>query len=127
MKASSLILSDDALQGMIRDAEREYPNECCGFLFGLEKDDKRQISEILSVENIRERKTRRFEISPFDYNRAERHAIEHELTLLGKKAFPGTGVTRDQEVSALKRELAQVKKERDFLKEAAAYFAKQSK
>jgi len=27
----------------------------------------------------------------------------------------------------LKRELAQVKKERDFLKEAAAYFARQSK
>ena len=41
--------------------------------------------------------------------------------------FPGTGVTRDQEIEALKRELAQVKKERDFLKEAAAYFARQSK
>lgn len=50
-----------------------------------------------------------------------------ELALLGNDAFPGTGTTRDQELSALKRELAQVKKERDFLKEAAAYFAKQSK
>ena len=50
-----------------------------------------------------------------------------ELALLGKDAFPGTGFTRDQEVAALKRELAQVKKERDFLKEAAAYFAKHSK
>jgi transposase len=50
-----------------------------------------------------------------------------ELALLGNDAFPGTGATRDQELSALKRELAQVKKERDFLKEAAAYFAKQSK
>jgi len=50
-----------------------------------------------------------------------------ELELLGKDAFPGTGRTRDQEVTALKRELVQVKKERDFLKEAAAYFAKQSK
>jgi transposase len=28
---------------------------------------------------------------------------------------------------ALKRELARVKKERDFLKEAAAFFAKESK
>jgi hypothetical protein len=30
-------------------------------------------------------------------------------------------------VTRLKRELAQVKKERDFLKEAARYFAKESK
>lgn len=50
-----------------------------------------------------------------------------ELSLLGNDAFPGAGVPRDQELAALKRELAQVKKERDFLKEAAAYFAKQSK
>ena len=50
-----------------------------------------------------------------------------ELALLGKDAFPGTGVSRDQEVSALKRELAQVTQERDFLREAAAYFAKRSK
>ncbi len=49
-----------------------------------------------------------------------------ELSLLGKEAFPGTGFTRDQEVAALKRDLAGVKKERDFLREAAAYFAKRS-
>lgn len=49
-----------------------------------------------------------------------------ELALLGKEAFPGTGMSRDQELSELKRELAQVKKERDFLQQAAAYFAKQS-
>jgi len=50
-----------------------------------------------------------------------------ELRLLGDEAFPGQGRTRDEELSALKRELAQVKKERDFLKEAAAYFARESK
>jgi transposase len=49
-----------------------------------------------------------------------------ELQLLGDDAFPGQGRTRDEELVALKRELGQVKKERDFLKEAAAYFAKQS-
>ncbi len=43
------------------------------------------------------------------------------------KAFPGQGRSRDEEVTALKRELARVKKERDFLKEAAAFFAKESK
>ena len=50
-----------------------------------------------------------------------------ELELQGKDAFPGKGRAGDQEVTELKRELAQVKKERDFLREAAAYFAKQSK
>ena len=50
-----------------------------------------------------------------------------ELEVLGGDAFPGTGRSRDEELTALKRELAQVKKERDFLKEAAAYFAKESK
>ncbi len=50
-----------------------------------------------------------------------------EFHLLGSEAFPGQGRTRDQELTDLKRELSQVKKERDFLKEAAAYFAKESK
>ena len=50
-----------------------------------------------------------------------------ELHVLGNDAFPGKGRSRDEELTALKRELADVKKERDFLQEAAAYFAKQSK
>ena len=50
-----------------------------------------------------------------------------ELELLGQEAFPGKGRTRDQELAGLKRELAQVTKERDFLREAAAYFARRSK
>ena len=50
-----------------------------------------------------------------------------ELHVLGADAFPGKGHSRDEELTALKRELAHVKKERDFLKEAAAYFAKESK
>jgi len=45
----------------------------------------------------------------------------------GEKAFPGTGRARDEEVMRLKRKLAKVTQERDFLKEAAAYFAKESK
>ena len=44
-----------------------------------------------------------------------------------KEAFPGQGTARDQELARLKRELKQVKQERDFLREAAAYFAKESK
>jgi transposase len=42
------------------------------------------------------------------------------------KAFSGSGVPRDQEMATLKRELARVKKERDFLRDAAAFFARES-
>ncbi len=46
---------------------------------------------------------------------------------LGPKAFRGQGYAHDEEVAKLKRELGRVKRERDFLKDAAAYFAKESK
>ena len=39
-------------------------------------------------------------------------------------AFPGQGNPHDDELARLKQENAQLRKERDFLKLAAAYFAK---
>ena len=45
----------------------------------------------------------------------------------GEKAFPGRGKARDEELAQLKRELGRVKRERDFLREAAAFFAKDQK
>ena len=45
----------------------------------------------------------------------------------GQTAFPSKGNPRDEEVAALKRELTRVKKERDFLKQAATFFARESK
>ncbi len=50
-----------------------------------------------------------------------------ELRLLGDDAFPGQGRSRDEQLTKLKRELAKVKQERDFLKDAAVFFAKESK
>jgi transposase len=44
----------------------------------------------------------------------------------GRLAFGGAGNARDEEMTALKRELARVKKERDFLREAATFFARES-
>jgi len=52
---------------------------------------------------------------------------KRELSEHGRQAFVGQGVARDEELMVLRRELAQVKKERDFLKSAAAYFAKEGK
>jgi len=50
-----------------------------------------------------------------------------EVSEPAKTAFRGQGTPRDNKVARLERELAQVKKERDFLREVAAYFAKQPK
>jgi transposase len=46
---------------------------------------------------------------------------------LGNDAFPGQGKGRDEELTKLKRELAKVKQEQDFLKDAAVFFAKEWK
>jgi transposase len=50
-----------------------------------------------------------------------------EIEEYGVHAFGGQGSARDEELMRLRRELAQVKNERDFLKHAAAYFAKEGK
>jgi transposase len=49
--------------------------------------------------------------------------LEHGV----EAAFPGHGKGRDDELLKLKRELAKVTQERDFLREAARYFARESK
>ena len=51
---------------------------------------------------------------------------KREAGVSSGKAFSGSGSPRDEEMSRLKRELTRVKKERDFLREAATFFAKQS-
>lgn len=52
-----------------------------------------------------------------------------ELVQDGEEAFPGRGKLRDseEEVRQLRRELARVREERDVLKKAIAFFAKESK
>ena len=72
-------------QLLIDDALNTFPDECCGFLFGREESDgARVVIDILVVDNSKQGdKTRRFEISPFDYMTAEQHALDHDWTLLG--------------------------------------------
>lgn len=50
-----------------------------------------------------------------------------QYRLLGDQAFPGQGKKRDDEIADLKRKLAKAEQERDFLKDAAVFFAKESK
>ncbi len=50
-----------------------------------------------------------------------------QYRLLGDEAFPGQGRKRDEELAELKRKLAKAEQERDFLRDAAVFFAKESK
>lgn len=64
-------------------AESGYPNEICGFFYGLE-GDVRQVRFAHEVENAKEGdQSRRFQIDPLDYQKAEQYAIDHDLDLLG--------------------------------------------
>ncbi len=79
-----LNITKEAQQVIINDAEQSYPYECCGFLFGKEEGDERIVTIAKEVNNDKaENKERRFEISAFDYMKAERFADENDFTLLG--------------------------------------------
>jgi proteasome lid subunit RPN8/RPN11 len=79
-----LTIEQQALDEMIQDAEKTFPDECCGFLFGNENGEQRSISKILVIINAKEGdKKRRFVISPKDYMKGERFADENNLQLLG--------------------------------------------
>ncbi|MDR1488017.1 MAG: M67 family metallopeptidase [Deltaproteobacteria bacterium] len=67
------------------EAEKTYPYECCGFVFGLAQEDKREISAVLPSRNSREqtRRSRRYSIEPEDFLAAEVEASRLGLELLG--------------------------------------------
>jgi len=50
-----------------------------------------------------------------------------ELRQESAQAFRGNGRPRDEDLALLRRDLARVTKERDFLREAAAFFASASR
>ena len=52
---------------------------------------------------------------------------EAEAARGGKRAFPGNGRSRDEELDSLRKKLREVELERDILKKAATYFAQHSK
>lgn len=69
---------------MYQHAESDYPNECCGFFYGLADGNQRHVRIVQEVENAKEGdQRRRFQIDPLDYQEAEKYAINHDLDLLG--------------------------------------------
>jgi len=51
------------------------------------------------------------------------HRWKQELEQHAEKAFPGNGLPIEQELAALRRENATLKRERDILKKATIFFA----
>ncbi len=80
---STITIEEKALDVMYKHGRAAFPDECCGFLYGNEKEG-RFIELAIPVTNSKEGdQRRRFEISPLDYMKAERYALENDTTLLG--------------------------------------------
>ncbi len=80
----TLEISSTLLKQMETHAQASYPYECCGFFFGKEVEHSRQVLEVKAVVNSKDGdQRRRFEIAPLDYLKAERYALEQDLSLLG--------------------------------------------
>ena len=77
-------INNEASATMIADAINAFPNECCGFFYGIESEEERIVTIAQAVINSKEGdQRRRFEISPLDYMKAERFALQNDLLLLG--------------------------------------------
>ncbi len=79
-----LKIDKEAIDVSYKDSLKAFPNECCGFLYGKEENDERLITLAIPVENSKDGdQRRRFEISPFEYMKAEQYALANDLALLG--------------------------------------------
>lgn len=80
----SVSINKTALKNIEAHALQDFPNECCGFLFGKASVEKREITEAHAIKNSKEGdQKRRFEIHPLDYMKAERKALNENIQLLG--------------------------------------------
>ncbi len=78
-----LIIQKNASKIMQQHAIEIFPDECCGFLYGSENEN-RIIELAVPVINAKDGdKKRRFEISPLDYMKAEQYALQNNIGLLG--------------------------------------------
>ncbi|MEZ5004727.1 MAG: M67 family metallopeptidase [Chitinophagales bacterium] len=79
-----LILESEPDILMRKHSIEDFPNESCGFMYGYETETERVVTIARPVINSKEGdQKRRFEISPFDYMKAEAFALQKNLTLLG--------------------------------------------
>jgi proteasome lid subunit RPN8/RPN11 len=82
--ALPLVWQPDIQSAMERSCLGAYPGEGCGFLLGRDADGHRTLSVALEVDNrAGEDQLRRFQMTPRDFMKAERHAASLGLEVLG--------------------------------------------
>lgn len=79
-----LLLTLEDQNVILADGESGYPEEVCGFLYGLDDGDDRVIHAVVPVDNSqRFDRNRRFLITAEEFRRAELDATARGLDLLG--------------------------------------------
>ncbi len=73
------------LKGIKNHGVKDYPYECCGFLFGKSSEETKTILKIQPVQNSRasENKHNRYLITPQEFLKAERLARIEGLDIIG--------------------------------------------
>lgn len=77
--------SEEIRNGMIRQAKKEYPNECCGVLLGTRSgQDKLAVRQIAAC-NLADQGSRNvhFRMSPLEILRMEQFARAEQLQIIG--------------------------------------------
>jgi proteasome lid subunit RPN8/RPN11 len=78
-----VLMSSDQLEAIKKHAKSTYPEECCGFLLGVDSA-LRTIHRALSAANANSQSRRnRYNIDPMDFVRADEEARRSNLTLVG--------------------------------------------
>ncbi len=71
------------LQLIMNHARSTYPDECCGFLLGVDSGGRR-IQRVYAVQNVnQDSRKNRFNINPLDLIRADEEARRSNLDLIG--------------------------------------------
>ncbi len=79
-----LILNNEIAQGIRGWGARDYPNETCGAMLGVDGANAREVRALFPLTNRRDDSPRnRFSITADDFRAAERAAKQQGLELLG--------------------------------------------
>ena len=79
-----LIINSDIAQSIREYGTRDYPNETCGAMLGIDGTDGREVRALFPLTNRRDDSPRnRFSITADDFRAAERAAKERGLDLVG--------------------------------------------
>ena len=87
----SLRFRRDLALEVAREAERAFPEECCGFLIGVPPEDFNRVGRTVTVSEVSvlpngwegSDRGRRYSIDPLDFERTERRLLGTGLCIVG--------------------------------------------